>query len=70
MFMGRIGKGTKCSVANCEEEAVRSISGPKAKASGLDVEGKRAYLCKEHYKQYKKGSKQEKQIEKWRHNVA
>ena len=68
--MGRIGKGTKCSVANCEEEAVRSISGPKAKAAGLNVEGRRAYLCKEHYKQYKKGSKQETQIEKWRHNVA
>jgi hypothetical protein len=68
--MGRIGKGTKCSVANCEEEAVRSISGPKAKAAGLNVEGRRAYLCKEHYKQYKKGSKQEKQIEKWRHNVV
>jgi hypothetical protein len=67
--LGKIGKGTKCSVANCSEMAVRSISGPKAKAAGLDIEGKRAYLCKEHYKQYKKGNKKEKRIERWRHGV-
>lgn len=67
--MGKIGKGTKCSVANCDEKAVRSISGPKAKSAGLDVEGRRAYLCKEHYKEFKKGSKRDRQIEKWRHGV-
>ncbi len=67
--MGRISKGTACTVANCGEDAVRSVSVPKAKAASLDVEGRRAYLCKEHYKQYKKGSKKEKQIEKWRHGV-
>lgn len=67
--MGRIGKGTKCSVTRCESEAVRSISGPKAKATGLDVEGKRVYLCKEHYKEYKKGSKKARKIERWRFGV-
>jgi len=36
----------------------------------LDVEGKRAYLCKDHYKEYKKGSKKDKQIEKWRHGIG
>jgi len=36
----------------------------------LDVEGKRAYLCKDHYKAFKKGSKKDKQIEKWRHGVG
>lgn len=68
--MGRIGKGTKCSVANCGEDAVRSVNGAKVKSAGLDVDGKRAYLCKEHYKAYKKGSKRDRQIEKWRHSVA
>ena len=68
--MGKIRKGTSCSIAGCEEEAVRSISVPKAKAAGLDVEGRRAYLCKEHYKQFKKGSRKERQIERWRHGVA
>jgi hypothetical protein len=67
--MGRIKKGEKCTVANCDEDAVRSVTVSKAKAAGLEVEGKRAYLCKEHYKGYKKGSKKDKQIEKWRHGV-
>jgi len=68
--MGKIKKGTKCSVANCGEEAIRSVSVPRAKAAGLDVEGRRAYLCKEHYKTYKKGSKEERRVERWRHGIA
>ena len=68
--VGRISKGTKCSVAGCDDDAVRSVSLPKAKSAGLDVEGKRAYLCKDHYKEFKKGSKKDKQIEKWRHGVG
>lgn len=36
----------------------------------MDVEGKRAYLCKDHYKEFKKGNKKDKQIEKWRHGVG
>jgi hypothetical protein len=67
--LGRIGKGSKCTVVGCEEEAIRSVSLPKAKAAGLDVEGRRAYLCKEHYKEYKKGSKKDKRIERWRHGI-
>ncbi|NQT08074.1 hypothetical protein HQ586_03275 [Candidatus Bathyarchaeota archaeon] len=68
--MGKISKGTTCSVAGCDDDAVRSVSLPKAKSAGLDVEGKRAYLCKDHYKEFKKGSKKDKQIEKWRHGVC
>lgn len=67
--MGRIGKGAKCTVAKCGDEAVRSVSVPKARSAGLDVEGKRAYLCKEHYKAYKKGSRKDRQIERWRRGV-
>ena len=66
--MGKIGKGTKCSVKGCDENAVRSIDIGKVKEAGLDAEGaKRAYLCKAHYKDYKKGSKKSSQIERWRH---
>ncbi len=68
--MGRISKGTKCSVAGCDDDAVRSVNGPKVKAAGLNVDGKRAYLCKEHYKEFKKGSKKDRQIERWRHGVV
>ena len=65
--MGKIGKGTKCSVKGCEEEAMRSLDIGKVKQAGVDAEGeKRAYLCKEHYKEYKKGSKQSSQLERWR----
>ena len=67
--MGRVGKGARCSVAGCGEEAVRSVSVPKAKFAGLEVEGRRAYLCKEHYKAFKKGSRRERRIERWRHGV-
>jgi len=68
--MGKIGKGQVCSVKNCNEEAVRSVNPEKAKAAGLDVEDKRVYVCKEHYKVFKKGTKKGDQIEKWRHGLA
>lgn len=64
--MGRIDKGAKCSV--CGMEAVRSISSDKVKAAGLKVgDDKRAYLCKEHYKEYKKKTKKDKTLDKWRY---
>ena len=68
-ILGRIGKGMKCTVMNCNDEAIRSVSMLKVKTAGLEVEGRRAYLCKKHYKEFKKGNKKEKQIEKWRHGV-
>jgi hypothetical protein len=69
--LGRVKKGEKCSVKGCSEEAVRSLNVSKVKTAGLDVEAsRRAYLCKEHYKEFKKGNKKDAQIEKWRHGVA
>ena len=67
--MGRVRKGTVCTVDSCNEIAVRSVSGPKAKAAGLNVDGRRAYLCKAHYKEFKKGSKNANRIERWRHGL-
>jgi hypothetical protein len=68
--MGKISKGTKCSVQGCNEEAARSLDIGKVKQAGLDAEGtRRAYLCKEHYKEYKKRNKKSAQIEKWRFGV-
>lgn len=65
--MGKIGKGAKCSVKGCNEDAVRSLDIGKVKQAGVDAEGeKRAYLCKEHYKDYKKGNKTSSQLERWR----
>jgi hypothetical protein len=66
--MGRIDKGVKCSVAGCGKDAIRSLSTEKVNAAGLKVSGTRkAYLCKDHYKEYKKGSKKDKMLEQWRY---
>jgi hypothetical protein len=68
--LGRIDKGAKCSVTGCGKDAVRSISADKVKTAGLRIgDEKRSYLCKEHYKEYKKKTKKEKQVEKWRYSA-
>jgi len=65
--MGRIDKGVNCSVPGCNKVAVRSVSGAKAERSGLGIKQVRqAYLCKEHYKELKKNSREERRVEKWR----
>jgi thymidine kinase len=70
-LLGRIGKGVKCSVSGCSREAVRSISTGKAKSAGLNVGSneKRVYLCKEHYKEFKRKTKKDKTIDKWRYGT-
>jgi len=67
--LGRIEKGIKCSASGCSREAIRSLSTANVKSAGLNVDSseRRAYLCKEHYKEYKKKTKKEKQFEKWRY---
>ncbi|MEM3695941.1 MAG: hypothetical protein QXQ94_00345 [Candidatus Bathyarchaeia archaeon] len=67
--MGRVDKGVKCSVSGCGGEAIRSLSAEKVRSTGLNVGSseRRAYLCKEHYKEYKKKTKKDKMLEKWRH---
>jgi len=68
--VGRIDKGENCNVAGCGREAARSISADKVRAAGMNVGSeKRGYLCKEHYKEYKKKSKKDKTIDKWRHGI-
>ncbi|HLE76132.1 MAG TPA: hypothetical protein VI864_08875 [Candidatus Bathyarchaeia archaeon] len=69
--MGRIDKGVKCSVSSCGREAARSISTEKVKSAGLNVgsDEKRVYLCREHYKEFKKKTKKDKTIDKWRYSA-
>ncbi|MFP3985343.1 MAG: hypothetical protein ACLFU9_05180 [Candidatus Bathyarchaeia archaeon] len=69
--MGRIAKGIKCTVSGCEKDAVRSIASSKVTAAGLKVSAeKRAYLCKDHYKVYKKATRKDRTLEKWRYQGA
>lgn len=53
-----------CDVEGCGSEAERSISGDAAIEAGLKVEEglKRAHLCKEHYREYKKFSKKDREL--------
>lgn len=68
--MGRVSKGVKCTVTGCDKEAVRSLPVEKVSAAGFKVgEVRRAYLCKDHYKEYKKQTKRERMLEKWRHRT-
>ena len=67
--MGRIEKGEKCSVSGCGREAARSLSVDKVKAAGINVSTaeKRVFICKEHYKDFKKKTKKDKTLDKWRY---
>jgi hypothetical protein len=69
--LGKIDKGVKCSVSNCNKDAVRSIAASKVTAAGLKIDTeRRAYLCKEHYKEFKKATKKDRTLEKWRYQGA
>ncbi|MEM3442448.1 MAG: hypothetical protein QXM86_01125 [Candidatus Bathyarchaeia archaeon] len=67
--LGRVDKGIKCNVSGCGNDAIRSLSLEKVRSAGLNVGSneRRTYLCKEHYKEYKKRTKKEKMLEKWRY---
>ncbi|MHC1586361.1 MAG: hypothetical protein ACXQTV_02300 [Candidatus Hecatellaceae archaeon] len=66
--MGKTSQGVKCSVEGCQNPAVRSLSAEKVASAGLKVSssGRRVYLCKEHYKQFKKLSRRERELERVR----
>lgn len=74
--MGKVKQGSECSVDGCNEKATRSFALNKVKEA-LQSEGvafpddrsRRAYLCQKHYKLYKKQTKKEKKIDKWRYST-
>ncbi|HET7642427.1 MAG TPA: hypothetical protein VFK40_02875 [Nitrososphaeraceae archaeon] len=67
--MGRVNKGINCSVQGCSEQAERSMSEGKGRmATDLDFSStnKRIYLCKNHYKEWKKATKEDRETERAR----
>jgi hypothetical protein len=65
--LGKVSKGIKCNVTGCTQPAVRSVSPDAAAQAKMDIGGaRRAYLCRTHYKEMKKRSKKDRQIERWR----
>jgi hypothetical protein len=66
--MGIVSKGAICNVDGCDQDGARSINTTKVENAGLRVNstGKKTILCKEHYKEWKKESKDERDLERAR----
>lgn len=58
-------EGETCQVKGCGKEAERSVSGESATEANLSIEEglKRVHLCKDHYRQYKKATKQDRVLD-------
>ncbi len=68
--MGIVSKGAKCSVDGCDQNGARSLNTVKVENAGLRVTsvGKKSVLCKEHYKEWKKESKDDRELERARYD--
>lgn len=68
--MGIVSKGAKCDVDGCDKDGVRSINTLKVQSAGLRVStaGKKSILCKECYKEWKKESKDDRDLERARYD--
>jgi hypothetical protein len=68
--MGILKKATvekKCDVSGCQEVAERSISTKKAKGIltlSVDKKERKAHLCKNHYKEFKKATKKDRTLDR------
>ncbi len=74
--MGKVKQGTVCSVRGCNEKATRSLTADKAREAlesiGVifdDDRARRLYICQKHYRMYKKQTKKDKKVDKWRYGV-
>jgi hypothetical protein len=66
--LGKVARGVGCSVSNCGGQAVRSISAQSMTGSSLKVstEQRKAYLCDDHFKQWKKETKKAREVDRLR----
>ena len=66
--MGIVGKGAKCNVSGCDNDAIRSLNTGKVEDAGLSVssDGKKTALCNTHYKDWKKETKDSRDLERAR----
>ena len=68
--MGIVAKGAVCNVSGCENPGIRSLNTKKVEDAGLNVasSGKKTALCKEHYKEWKKETKDNRALERSRYD--
>jgi hypothetical protein len=62
-------KADTCGVVDCKEKGVKSLSTKKVKSAVPNLKiskdvTKRVQLCKKHYKEYKKKTKKERELER------
>jgi hypothetical protein len=63
----RIETQQQCDVRECKEPAERSIATKRAEGAGLslgETVGKSAHLCKHHYREFKKKTKKDRELDK------
>lgn len=55
----------ECDVQGCKNPAVKTVPAEKARAIfSLKGDKRRVHLCKEHYREFKKKTKKDKEIER------
>jgi hypothetical protein len=62
-------KGDICAISDCKEKGVKSLSSKKVKQALTDLTlksgaQKRVHLCKKHYKEFKKKTKKERELDR------
>ena len=65
----RVSKPDVCGVEDCKEKAHKSLSAKKVKSALPNLKlrkdaGKRVHLCKTHYKDFKKKTKKERELDR------
>ena len=68
-IMGKISKGVECSLDNCSNSAVKSISSKNVDSSKFSIssDSHKVYFCTEHYKSWKKSTKELRKSERARY---
>jgi len=62
-----VDKPRKCDIEGCKEDAERSVSRKKVEKAGMSLSGEpsaSAHLCKTHYRELKKKTKDDRTYER------
>ena len=68
-IMGKISKGVECSLNDCSSSAIRSINRKNVDSEQFPVSSNsnKVYFCTEHYKSWKKSTKELRKSERARY---
>ena len=68
-IMGKISKGVECSLDGCSSSAIRSISSKNVDSNEFSIssDSNKVYFCTEHYKLWKKSTKELRKSERARY---